>query len=90
MSDIAINDEAVRQDLAMARMKELSDKWDDLPVEETDWLKELTISAKGTFESTIDNAALVLQYDPELRSRFYYDEFRERPIVPVPHFSHID
>ena len=81
MSDIAINDEAVRQDLAMARMKELSDKWDDLPVEETDWLKELTISAKGTFESTIDNAALVLQYDPELRSRFYYDEFRERPIV---------
>lgn len=81
MSDIAINDEAVRHELAMTRLKELSDQWDDLPEEETDWLKELTASAKGTFEATIDNASLVLLHDPELRGRYYYDEFRERPVV---------
>ena len=81
MSDIAINDEAVRHDLAMARLKELSDQWDDLPEEETDWLKELSVSAKGTFEATIDNASLILLHDPELRGRYYYDEFRERPVV---------
>lgn len=81
MSDIAINDEAVRHELAMTRLKELSDQWDDLPEEETDWLKELTVSAKGTFEATIDNASLVLLHDPELRGRYYYDEFRERPVV---------
>lgn len=81
MSDIAINDEAVRHELAMTRLKELSDQWDDLPEEETDWLKELSVSAKGTFEATIDNASLVLLHDPELRSRYYYDEFRERPVV---------
>ncbi len=81
MSDIAINDEAVRHELAMTRLKELSDQWDDLPEEETDWLKELTVSSKGTFEATIDNASLVLLHDPDLRSRYYYDEFRERPVV---------
>ncbi len=81
MSDIAINDEAVRHELAMTRLKELSDRWDDLPEEETDWLKELSVSAKGTFEATIDNASLVLLHDPELRGRYYYDEFRERPVV---------
>ena len=81
MSDIAINDEAVRHELAMTRLKELSDQWDDLPEEETDWLKELSVSVKGTFEATIDNASLVLLHDPELRGRYYYDEFRERPVV---------
>jgi predicted P-loop ATPase len=81
MSDIAINDEAVRHDLAMTKLKELSDQWDDLPEEETDWLAQLTVSPKGNFEATIDNASLVLLHDPELRGRFYYDEFRERPIV---------
>lgn len=81
MSDIAINDEAVRQDLAMARIKELSDKWDDISDDDTEWLKELTITPKGTFEATIDNARLVLLHDPELKNSYYYDEFRERPIV---------
>ena len=68
MSDIAINDEAVRHDLAMARLKELSDQWDDLPEEETDWLKELSVSAKGTFEATIDNASLIDRKSTRLNS----------------------
>lgn len=81
MSDIAINDEAVRQNLAMARIKELSDKWDDIEPDDVDWLKELTVSGKGTFEATIDNARLILLHDPELKGRYYFDEFRERPVV---------
>ncbi len=81
MSDIAINDEAVRQDLALARIKELSDKWDDISEDDAEWLKELTITPKGTFEATIDNARLVLLHDPELKNSYYYDEFRERPVV---------
>lgn len=81
MSDIAINDEAVRQNLALTRIKELSDKWDDIEPDDVDWLKELTVSGKGTFEATIDNARLILLHDPELKGRYYFDEFRERPVV---------
>lgn len=38
MSDIAINDEAVRTELAMTRLKDLSDKWGDLEDVDTDWI----------------------------------------------------
>lgn len=81
MSDIAVNDEAVRQELAMTKLRDLSDKWDDIDGEETDWLKLMSVNGKGDFEATIDNACLVMLHDPELKNEYYYDEFRERPIV---------
>lgn len=81
MSDIAINDRDVRQNLAMERMRELSDKWDDVSEDQTEWLHELSVSAKGTIEATIDNARIVLLHDPELKGNFFYDEFKERPVV---------
>lgn len=81
MSDIAVEDEAVRQELAMAKLRELSDKWDDLDEGETDWLKLLTVTSKGNFETTIDNVCLIMLHDPELKGRYYFDEFRDRAIV---------
>lgn len=81
MTELAIADEAVRHDLALTRLRELSDKWDDVPEDETDWLSRLTVNSRGLFEATIDNVYLILLNDPELRDRYYYDEFKERPIV---------
>lgn len=81
MSDIAINDEAVRQELIMTRMRELSHLWDEYPEEDTSWLETLTVSAKGIIEATIKNAQIILTHDPNLRGRYYYDEFRERPVI---------
>lgn len=81
MSDLAVNDEAVRQELAMTKLRDLSDKWDDTDGDETEWLKLMTVSARGDFEATIDNACLVMLHDPELKDEYFYDEFRERPIV---------
>ena len=81
MSDIAINDEAVRQDLAAARLKELSSQWDNVDEADAEWLGKLTVNSKGLFEATIDNALLIMLNDPNLKGQYYYDEFRERPIV---------
>lgn len=81
MSEIAINDEAVRKDLATARLKELSSQWDNIDEEDTKWLGKLTVNSKGVFETTIDNALLIMLNDPNLKGRYYFDEFRERPIV---------
>ncbi len=81
MSDLAVGDEAVRQELAMTKLRELSSKWDDIDDDDADWLKQLTITSKGSFETTIDNVCLVMLHDPELKDKYYYDEFRERPIV---------
>lgn len=79
MCDIAIGDEAVRKDLALTRLQELSDQWDDNT--DTDWLAQLTVNAKGQFEATIDNVGLILLHDPEIKDRYYFDAFRERPVV---------
>ena len=81
MTELAIADAAVRHDLALTRLRELSDKWDDVPEEDTDWLAQLTVNSRGLFESTINNVYLILLHDPELYDRYYYDEFKERPIV---------
>lgn len=81
MTELAIADTAVRHDLALTRLRELSDKWDDVPEEDTDWLAQLTVNSRGLFESTINNVYLILLHDPELYDRYYYDEFKERPIV---------
>ena len=82
MSDIAVGDEAVREELALTKLRELTDVWDeDQAEEDTDWLKKLDMDSRGEFEGTIDNAYLILTNDPNLKHSYYYDEFKERPIV---------
>lgn len=79
MSDLALGDETVRQNLMEERLKAVTTAFDD--DENTDWLKTLTIAQNGEIESTIDNAYIILLNDPDLKGNYYYDEFRERPIV---------
>lgn len=79
MSELALEDATVRQNLAEKRLAEVAATFDE--EEDTEWLSQLSVTAKGKFESTIDNALLILLNDPDLRGKYYYDEFRERPIV---------
>lgn len=79
MSELAIDDEEVRKNLAAQKLKELSEAFDE--GEDTEWLAQLTMTPKGKVESTIDNAFIIMTHDPELRNRYYYDEFKERPVV---------
>lgn len=79
MSELAIGDEAVRKSLAEHKLKELSEAFDE--GENTGWLAQLSMTPKGKVEPTIDNAFIIITNDPELRGKFYFDEFRERPIV---------
>lgn len=79
MSDLAIEDANVRKNLAETRLREVAAEFDE--DEDTDWLQQLSMTAKGKIESTIDNALLIMLNDPELRGRYHYDEFRERPVV---------
>ena len=40
------------------------------------WTAEMDINNKGDYHSTINNTALILQHDPELKERFATDEFK--------------
>lgn len=79
MSELAVDDASVRQELAAHRLSEVASAFDEN--EDTEWLQQLSISAKGKIESTIDNALVILLHDPELHGKYYFDEFRERPVV---------
>ena len=79
MSELAVEDPGVRKELAMRRLSEVAANFDE--GESTEWLETLTITAKGKIESTIDNALIIMLHDPELRGKYHFDEFRERPVV---------
>lgn len=39
------------------------------------------LSSKGTINDTINNAYIIITCDSKLKGKYYYDEFRERPVV---------
>lgn len=79
MADTALEIPEVREELAKARLKDLLPAFDD--DEDTTWTQQLTISKSGKFDSTVNNVLVIMQHDPELRGRYYYDEFKDRMTV---------
>jgi predicted P-loop ATPase len=79
MSELAVDDAEVRRNLAEHKLKELSEAFDE--EEDTEWLGKLKQSAKGVIEPTIDNALVIMTHDSTLKDKYYYDDFRGRPIV---------
>lgn len=79
MTDLALEDNAVRENLAEYRRLEIASNFDDDA--DTDWLLKLTTTPKGKTETTIDNALLVLLNDPDIKGKFYFDEFQKKPVV---------
>ena len=82
MSELAIGDKAVVEDLNLHNLanivKALEDEGDE---NSSDWVSKLTVSIKGTIEPTIENALIILKNDPQIKGRYFYDAFRQRPIV---------
>lgn len=82
MCDIAIGDETVRTELAMTKLKDLSDQWDEVDeVDAAEWIGQLEIDDRGRFCGTINNVVLILMNDPEIKGKFYYDEFKSKAVV---------
>ena len=79
MQELATEDAQVREEISKERLRKVTDAFDE--TEDTEWLKSLTISAKGQVEATIDNALMIMLNDPELKGNYYYDLFRGRPVV---------
>ena len=78
MLDLAVADGDVAYQLALDKV---NGAFDDMPEEETDWLRQLDVTGKGMIANTINNVCLILLHDRRLSESFYYDAFKERPIV---------
>lgn len=78
MLDLAVSDEEVAYQLAMDKVE---GAFDDEPEENVEWLKKLEVTSKGMIASTITNVSLILLNDPRVSGSFFFDAFKERPIV---------
>lgn len=78
MIELAVSDEEVAYQLAMDKVE---GAFDDVPEEDTKWLKKLEVTSKGAIANTSKNVNLILANDIRLSGAFYYDAFKERPIV---------
>lgn len=79
MVQFALSDKGVSRLLAKERQEEVSDAFSgielpDLP-DDSDWKDQLKITQQGTYAKTIDNIALILMHDPNLKDKIVTDEF---------------
>lgn len=80
MCDKALSVPAVQQELKAEQLSSVVAVFDD--AENTEWVQALEINPRtGKPAATVDNVFLILTHDPRLKGRYYYDEFRARPIV---------
>ena len=78
MIELAVSDEEVAYQLALDKVE---GAFDDVPEEDTKWMKKLEVTSKGAIANTSKNVNLILANDIRLAGAFYYDAFKERPIV---------
>lgn len=82
MADLAVRNEAVLDELKADQLDYIAQLFPDDEDETNDWVYLLELNTKtGKPAATIDNVYLILTHDPRLKNSYYWDEFKERPIV---------
>lgn len=82
MTDKAVSVPKVLEQLKSDQYDYIVQMFEDSEENDTDWVYLLELNVKtGKPAATIDNVFLILTHDPRLRQSYYWDEFKERPIV---------
>lgn len=79
MTELALQDEAVRQASVQERIRQASDDFGEIPDDDPEakaWMKRLQLTEKGAIASTIDNVATILDNDPRLAGRLAVNDFQ--------------
>ena len=77
MQEFALSDKKVSYQLAIDRVGDAFEADEDV---DTTWMENLEHNQRG-LASTIDNFVLILTNDIRLKGAYYFDAFRERPVV---------
>lgn len=75
MQKFALEDSEVKKLYMQERLADFDE------AESLDWMEQLQLTDKSNVASTIKNLNIILLNDPNLKDKFYYDEFQERAIV---------
>lgn len=77
MSRLALQDPAVSDRMTREQLEKARDVFQDpeTPEEDLAWIGRLTKDSSGKLEKTINNAAIILEHDPNLKGKIVTDEF---------------
>ena len=83
MCELASADEEVAVSLGHDRLEEARAQFGETqePEEDDGWTKKLARNKSGGYQTTIDNAVVVMQGDPRLKGRIRFNEFLQRPVL---------
>lgn len=94
MCEFAMDDKDVSKIVSIERYERAQEEFkgasfsiDNTAVEkpDMDWLGQLKCSSQtGLPNKTIDNVVIILENDPELKDKFYHDEFGNRAVIVAP------
>lgn len=84
MCEFAAADEAVALRLGKERLEKAQRTFGDAPGEDEEdytWTTKLARNKSGGYQTTIDNALIILKNDPMLKSHIRYNEFSQRVVA---------
>lgn len=81
MTELALQDDAVSYQLTLDRVSGAFDDDEEPDPDATAWLKRLELTSRGEIASTVENVRIILENDPKLANSFYFDRFKNRPVV---------
>ena len=89
MQDLAMKDSAVKETIGKEKMAQIADEFTEVSDEDiknldTKWTASLDVNRWGRYESTPHNIKLILENDPNLKSRFAVNEFSHRICIIKP------
>lgn len=75
MTELALQDEAVRTASVQERLEQVADDFNEVPDEDKAWMRELQLTDKGAVAATIDNVAIIIDHDPRIAGCIGLNEF---------------
>lgn len=89
MQDLAMEDAAVKETIGREKLEEIKSEFEemsevDIKNLDTKWTASLDVNRWGKYENTPHNVKLILENDPNLKSRFAVNEFSHRICVLKP------
>lgn len=82
MCDFVSNDKLVKQQIGEAKLEIAKEVFKDVYFddEDTDWMKNMDVDRKSHYLPTINNIALILEFDPVFKNNIAYDEFEQQAV----------
>lgn len=81
MMKLAMNDEVVRALLITEKTGQAVSDFEDIALENDEWIRKLKIDKRGNILNGLDNVVTILENDSQIKGRIAFDDFDGREVA---------